>query len=179
MNKAKAANRRLLDIQRAGQGCAIETILLERILQPSLEEGRPTGVIRFGYARVMALAGALCVALNSIVRFTSKSLCALVSQLLDATYSASQMTYDMHKLGLKGLVFRIDHSNMYSLTPDGIRFAATYTKLGQRVFPPLLSAYLPPASIHLREAFKVIDVHIDDYLALGAFAKPYKTWLDI
>ena len=37
----------------------------------------------------MALAGALCVALNSVVRFTIKEPCALVFQLLDATYSAS------------------------------------------------------------------------------------------
>ncbi len=171
VNKAKAANRRLLDVQRAGQGCAIETVLWERISQPSLEEGRRTGAIRFGDIRVMALAGALCVALNSVVGFTNKSLRALVSQLLDAPYTTSQMTYDLRKLRLKGLVLRIEHSNTYSLTPDGIRFAVTYTKLGQRVLPPLLSAHLAPASVPLRDAFKVIDTHIDDYLALARLRK--------
>ena len=47
IDKARAANRRLLDIQRGRQGCAIETALWERISQPSLEEGRRTGAIRF------------------------------------------------------------------------------------------------------------------------------------
>jgi hypothetical protein len=36
--KARAANRRLLTIQRVGQGCAMETALLARISQPSVEE---------------------------------------------------------------------------------------------------------------------------------------------
>ena len=123
--------------------------------------------MRFGDIRVMVLAGALCVALNSVVGFTNKSLRALVSQLLDAPYTTSQMTYDLRKLRLKGLIFRIEHSNTYSLTPDGVRVAVTYTKLGQRVLPPLLSAHLPPAPIPLREAFKAIDAHIDAYLALA------------
>jgi hypothetical protein len=36
--KARAANRRLLTIQRVGQGCAIETATFERISQPSVQE---------------------------------------------------------------------------------------------------------------------------------------------
>jgi len=51
IDKARSANRRLLDIQRGRQGCAIETALWERISQPSLEEGRRTGAIRFGDQR--------------------------------------------------------------------------------------------------------------------------------
>ena len=50
----------------------------------------------------MALAGALCVALNTVVGFTNKSLRALVSQLLDGSFSSSQMTYDLRRLRLKG-----------------------------------------------------------------------------
>lgn len=36
VDRARIANRRLLECQRAGQGCAIETALWERISQPSL-----------------------------------------------------------------------------------------------------------------------------------------------
>jgi hypothetical protein len=46
--KARAANRRLLTIQRVGQGCAIETALLARISQPLLQEGQRTGALRLG-----------------------------------------------------------------------------------------------------------------------------------
>ena len=164
VDKARGANRRLLELQRAGQGCAIETALWERISQPSLEEGQRTGALRFGDQRAMALAGALCVALNTVVGFTNKSLRALVSQLLGGPYSTSQMTYDLRRLRLKGLVIRIQHTNSYTLSDDGIRFAVTYTKLGHRVLPPLLAANHPPAPIELRQAFRVIDNHVEDYL---------------
>jgi hypothetical protein len=164
VEKAKGANRRLLELQRAGQGCAIETALWERISQPSREEGQRTGALRFGDQRAMALAGALCVALNTVVGFTNKSLRALVSQLLDGPYSTSQMTYDLRRLRLKGLVIRVQHTNTYTLSDDGIRFAVTYTKLGRRVLPPLLALDHPPAPTELRQAFRVIDSHVEDYL---------------
>jgi hypothetical protein len=73
------------------------------------------------------------VALNTVVGFTNKSLRALVSQLLEGPYSTSQMTYDLRRLRLKGLVIRVQHTNSYTLSDDGIRFAVTYTKLGRRV----------------------------------------------
>jgi hypothetical protein len=164
VEKAKGANRRLLELQRAGQGCAIETALWERISQPSREEGQRTGALRFGDQRAMALAGALCVALNTVVGFTNKSLRALVSQLLAGPYSTSQMTYDLRRLRLKGLVIRVPHTNTYTLSSDGIRFAVTYTKLGRRVLPPLLAIDHPPAPTELRHAFRVIDAHVEDYL---------------
>jgi hypothetical protein len=162
--KANAINDRLLDTQRAGQGCAIETALWERISQPSQQEGQRTGALRFGDPRAMALAGALCVALNSVVGFTNKSLRALVSQLLNAPYTTTQMTYDLRRLRLKGLIARVDHTNSYTLTPDGQRVALTYTKLGTRVLPPLLAADRPPAPTELRQALRVIDRHVDSYL---------------
>jgi hypothetical protein len=49
--KARAANRRLLTIQRAGQGCALATALFERVALPSFEEGQRTGALRFGDPR--------------------------------------------------------------------------------------------------------------------------------
>ena len=58
-------------------------------------------------------------------------------------------TYDLRKLRLKGLVTRIPHTNSYTLTPEGIRFAITYTKLGQRVLPPILAEVCHPFSLKL------------------------------
>jgi hypothetical protein len=81
VDKAKGANRRLLELQRAGQGCAIETARWERISQPSREEGQRTGALRFRDQPAMARGGALCVVLNTVVGFPNKSLRALVYQL--------------------------------------------------------------------------------------------------
>ena len=113
----------------------------------------------------MALAGALCVALNTVVGFTKKSLLALVSELLGGLFSSSQMTYDLRRLRLKGLVVRIEHTNRYTLTDGGLRFAVTYTKLGRRLLEPLLSANQPQAPIELRRVFFSIEQHVNTYLA--------------
>ena len=164
VERARGANRRLLDCQRAGQGCAIETALWERCSQPSLEEGHRTGALRFGDQRAMALAGALCVNLLSVVGFTNKTLRGLVSQLLDGPYTQAQMTYDLRRLRLKGLIRRLPRSNTYVLTADGQRFAIAYTKLGRRVLPPLLAGDQPPAPPGLRLALRVVDWHVDNYL---------------
>jgi hypothetical protein len=165
VGKAKAANRRLLDVQRAGQGCAIETALFERISQPSLKEGQRTGALRFGEPRAMALAGTLCVALNAVVGFTNRSLRAQVSQLLGAPFSSAQMTYDLRRLRLKGLVVRVPRSHTYMLTPDGVRFALFYTKCYGRLLRPLVAGDRPPAPIELRQALRVIDHAVEDYAA--------------
>ncbi|MGC9156497.1 MAG: hypothetical protein ACP5HZ_12765 [Ferrimicrobium sp.] len=74
------------------------------------------------------------------------------------------MTYDLRKLRLKGLITRIPHTNSYTLTPEGVRFAITYTKLAKRVFPPLLAANTQPAPIQLQRALKTIENYIDSYL---------------
>ena len=162
--KARAANRRLLEVQRAGQGCAIETALWERISQPSVEEGQRTGALRFGDPRVMALTGALCVALTATVGFTNKSLRALVTSLLGAPYGSAQMTYDVRRLRLKGLVARVPHTQAYALTPDGLKAAVFYTKLDRRLLHPLLAADQPPAPPPLRAALATIDRTCADYI---------------
>jgi hypothetical protein len=64
--KARQVNHRLLMIERAGQDCAIETALFERISQPYAREGQRTGALRFGDPRVMALAGALGVMVHAV-----------------------------------------------------------------------------------------------------------------
>jgi hypothetical protein len=162
--KARAANRRLLAVQRAGQGCAISASLFERVALPSVEEGQRTGALRFGDQRVTALAGALCVALNTVVGFTNRSLRAQVSALLGGPYSSSQMTYDLRRLRMKGLIRRLPRSNTYVLTAEGLRWALFSTKVRSRVLEPLLEANQPPAPVPLRRALATIEHHVADYV---------------
>jgi hypothetical protein len=163
-HKARAANQRLLMIQRAGQDCAIETALFERISQPYEWEGQRTGALRFGDPRVMALTGALCLAINTVAGFTNRSLRAHVAGLLGAAYSSAQMTYDLRRLRLNGLIRRLDHTNTYALTRDGLRVALFYTKVHDRLLTPLLAADHPPAPPPLRAALRTVDRSVDDYL---------------
>jgi hypothetical protein len=158
--KARATNRRLLTIQRAGQGCAVSTALFERIALPSLEEGQRTGALRFGDPRTMALVGALCIAINAVAGFTNRSLRAQVAGLLATHYTAAQMTYDLRRLRRKRLIRRLPHSNSYVLTADGVRVAIFYTKVYGRLLRPLMAVDHPPAAPELRQALRIIDTHI-------------------
>ena len=155
--KARAANRRLLLIQRASQSCAVSTALFERVALPSLDEGHRTGALRFGDPRTMALLGALCITINAVAGFTNRSLRAQIAGLIATTYSSSQMTYDLRRLRRKGLIQRIPRTNTYALTSDGIRVAVFYTKLQKRLLRPLLAADQPPVIPELRQALRVID----------------------
>ena len=70
---AGQVNRRLLIIERAGQGCAIGSALFERSHQPSIREGQRTAALRFGDPRAMALTGALCCVIHAVTGFTNKA----------------------------------------------------------------------------------------------------------
>jgi len=162
--KARQVNGRLLMIERAGQGCAIGSALFERIHQPYTREGQRTGAFRFGDPRAMALAGALCCVIHAVTGFTNHSLRGLVAGLLDADYTTSQMTYDLRRLRLHGIIQRLPRSHTYRLTPEGIRVAVFFTKLHRRLLGPLLDANQPPAPIEVRRALATIDHTIDDYI---------------
>jgi hypothetical protein len=159
--RARAANTRLLTLQRVGQGCAISTALFERIALPS-QEGQRTGALRFGEPRVMALAGALCANVHTVTGFTNRSLRTRVAGLLGVDYRPTQMSYDLGRLRRKELIERVPHTNTYVLTPDGTRFALFYTKLHDRVIVPLFAADQPPTEPNIRNALAVIDHNIED-----------------
>ncbi len=162
--KARGVNDRLLTVERAGQGCAIGSALFERIHQPYIREGQRTGALRFGDTRAMALTGALCVFVHAVAGFTNKSLRGLVAGLLGQDYTTSQMTYDLRRLRLHGLIERIPRTNTYTLTPDGLRVAVFYNKIHDRLLRPLIAAGdQPPAPLELRRALTTIDRVINDY----------------
>ena len=165
VGRARQVNNRLLMIERAGQGCAIGSALFERIHQPYVREGQRTGAFRFGDQRAMALAGSLCLVVHAVTGFTNKSLRGQVAGLLGNDYSSSQMSYDLRRLRLHGLIERQGRTNSYALTPDGLRVAIFYTKLQARLLRPLLSADQLPAPMELRRALATISRLMDNYIA--------------
>ena len=168
---ARQINARVLTMLCVGQSCAIETALFERVSQPYVREGQRTGALRFGDVRVMALAGALCMVVNALTGFTNRSLRAHVAALLGTTYTASQMSYDLRRLKLHGLIERLPGTNTYTTTADGIRVAVFFTKLQHRLLAPLLAADRPPASPGLRCALATIDKEVKDYIANARLGK--------
>ncbi|MGI9119727.1 MAG: hypothetical protein ACR2G7_06350 [Acidimicrobiales bacterium] len=125
-------------------------VTFERTHQPYNCEGQRTGALRFGDPRAMALAGALSCVVHAVTGFTNHSLRGLVAGLLGQDYSTNQMTYDLRRLRLHGLIRRLPHTNTYLLTPEGIRVAVFYTKLQNRLLRPLLATDHPPAPLEVR-----------------------------
>lgn len=169
--KARDVNRRLLDTERVGQGCVLASPAFERVAQSSVTtEGRRAPALRFGDPRVMALLGALCISLNA-VGFTSRSLRAQVSRLLGMAYTVNQMSYDLDRLRLNGIIERLEGTNTYHLSADGQRVAIFYTKIYNRLLRPLLAANSPPAPTDLRAALHTIDQHVHRYISDARLGK--------
>jgi hypothetical protein len=170
--KARACNQRILQAERVGQGCVLASPAFERIAHPTVDTaGGRTPALRFGDPRVMALTGALCQTLLAATGFTNKSLRALIAGLLGSDYRPGQMTYDLRRLRLNGLIRRLPHSNRYTLTTDGIRIAIFYTKIYNLLLVPLTAADQPQAPENLRTALSTIDRYVDDYTARARLPK--------
>jgi hypothetical protein len=164
--RARACNGRLLQAERAGQGCVLANPVFERIAHPSLTaDGRRATAMRFGDPRVQALAGALCVTLCAVTGITNRSLRALMTGLLGTPYAMTQASYDLARLRRNQLITRRPHSNTYDLTADGLKFAIFYTKVHDRVLTPLFATGQPQAPPQLRTALRAIEHLIDDRLA--------------
>jgi hypothetical protein len=165
--KARAANRRLLDTERVGQGCVLASPAFERIAHPTVTaEGRRAPALRFGDPRVQALAGALCNLLLAVTGITNKSLRALMTGLLGQPYSIGRASYDLTRLRRNALIERVPGHNLYRLTPDGLAFAIFYSKVHNRVLRPLLAtADTPHAPPQIKAALHTLEQHIDARLA--------------
>ena len=153
-----------MDYEQVGQGCVLASPAFERIARPSLVDGRRAPALRFGDPRVQALAGALAITVHLIGGFTNKTLRPLVEQLLGEPYNQARCCYDLRRLRRKGLIVRLEHSNTYVLTDDGQRFAIFYTKVHNRLLRPMLAADKPPAPLEVRQALKVLDHAVTDYI---------------
>jgi hypothetical protein len=159
--RARAINTRLLETERAGQGCVFDSPAFARISQPTLtQDGRRAPGLRFGDPRVMALAGALANTLCAVTGITNKSLRALMTGLLGTAYTMNQASYDLARLARNGLITRVPHRNLYAFTPDGLRFAVFYTKVHDRVLRPLMASDQPQAPPPLRQALHVLDAEV-------------------
>jgi hypothetical protein len=161
-------NRRLLEVERVSHNCGLSGDSIQRVVQPTVtEEGQRAPGLKFGDPRVMALWVALSLFTHLIQGFRNRDLRRHVADLLGAdagSYSAAQMTYDLRRLRLKGLIYRPPRTHRYFLTPHGWKVARLMTRLEARVFRPALAAFedhpaaLPP---QLSLALQRVDAQLD------------------
>lgn len=140
-------NNRLLEQETISEDCFLPLQIIQQVGQSSLtDNGQRASALRFGDQRVMALFAALAGQSYIPKPLGNRTLRSTVAQLLSAApedYTSAQMTYDLRRLRLKGLIERMGNSHRYCLTTLGIKVATFFTRLYQRLFRPGLAALLP------------------------------------
>ena len=137
-----AANRRLLDVQRIGSDSVLGKAEFERVHTPIEVSGQRAGGLRFGDEKVQTLFCALLSFVLLVRGFSNRDLREqwapqLGKQADDMT--SGQMTYQLRRLKLHGLIERIAGTNRYELTQWGRRVIVFYHRLHARVLLPAMS----------------------------------------
>jgi hypothetical protein len=171
-------NRRLLEVERVSHNSGLSGDGIQRVVQPTVtDDGEKAPALKFGQPRVMALFVALTLFQHLIDGFHNCDLRPLVADLLGVTgeqYSASQMTYDLRRLRLKGLIFRPPKTHRYFLTPYGWKIARLFARLETRVFRPAVATFTGPDAVlpfPLRASLDRVDAQLDE-LIYEAFPHP-------
>lgn len=157
------ANRRLLDVQRISQDCAIGEAAFDRVQCPIEVDGQRAPALRFGDKRVQALLHALLLFRFLAQGFSNRDLREHLAPLLGFApghMTQGRMTYDLRRLRLHGLIARIPRTHRYRLTPFGIRLAYFFTRTYARLLRPGVTALLShprPRDAALRAAFDRLE----------------------
>jgi hypothetical protein len=166
-----AINRRLLETERVSQDCLLSSESFARVSQPTTtDSGQRAPGLRFGQPRVMALFAALSRFAPSLNGFRHAEMREIVPTLLGidpGTYTTSQMSYDLRRLRLKGLIARIDGKHVYVLTTYGRKVVYLMTKLQQRIFDVASAAIETTAALpsQLAHAFRQLDAELAKLVA--------------
>jgi len=157
------ANRRLLDVQKISHDCAMGQLAFDRINQPIEVAGQRASALRFGQTRVMALLAAI-VMFRFLPRGFSNAdlrqqLAAFLSRPAGAI-TAGQMSYDLRRLRLHGLIERIPRSHRYRVTAEGMRAAIFLLRAHTHLLRPGMAAAVdraPPAVTPIQATIARID----------------------
>jgi hypothetical protein len=170
------ANRRLLDVQRLSQDCAIGEAAVDRIHRPIVVDGQRAAALRFLDPRVLALFCALVVFRLLPAGFTARDLRQHVAPLLGLApeaLPAGRVTYDLRRLRLHGLIERLPKRHRYRVTDPGLRLALFLPRVWARTLRPGLATIMPDAAPNdrsLRRAFERLEQTMNEWCAQAKLA---------
>jgi hypothetical protein len=170
------ANRRLLRVQRISHDVPLGENVLSELQAPARLQGQRASGLRFGDPRVLALLSALLLFRLLPRGFSNRDLREQLAPLLGRDLdhlSQGQMTYDLRRLRLRGLIERIPRSHRYHVTDTGFRIALFLTRAHARLVRPGLAAALdsrPPAPTPLAAALARLDQAVDRIWTQGIAA---------
>jgi hypothetical protein len=163
------ANRRLLGVQKISHdpaaGAAAITAITSPVITPA---GTRIPGLRFTDERVQALLSALCAFRLLPGGFTNREFRTHLAPLLGRRYedmTGGQITYDLRRLRVHGLIQRIPRTHRYQVTDTGLRHALFLTRLHARFLRPALAELTgkpPPVPAPLRAADRAYRNAIDN-----------------
>jgi hypothetical protein len=160
------ATRRLLDVQRISHDPAEGAATLAALTQPAISPaGTRTAGMPITSPRVQALLAALCVFRLLPNGFTHRDLRTHLAPwpgLTPEAMTSGQITYDLRRLRIHGLIQRIPGTFRYQVTAAGIGQARFLTRLTQRLLIPGLAELTDPGPSPLRTAARAYDAAIDE-----------------
>jgi hypothetical protein len=161
------ANRRLLNVQRISQDCALGEDAYHGVNNPVEVDGQRASGLRFADTAVQSLLTAL-MAFRLVPRgFSNRDLRNYWNPLLRKAsddMTPGQMTYHVRRLRLQGLIERIPGTHRYRVTRQGWRTALFCTRTSNRLLRPELAQTVPDEVLddtELRRAFDKIDSQIE------------------
>jgi hypothetical protein len=164
------ANRRLLDVQRISQDCAVGEDAFHRINDPVEVDGQRASGLRFADVAVQALLSALLVFRLLPRGFSNRELRDYWAPLLGKAptdMTPGQMTYHLRRLRLHGMIERIPKTHRYRVTPQGGRAALFCTRTYTRLLRPGLAQVIPEEArddTELRREFDQLDAKIEKWM---------------
>jgi hypothetical protein len=138
----RAANRRVLEVERLSHDCQIGAAAFEKLQKPAEVDGQHAAALPFGQERVQALLLVLVMFCLQPEGFRNRQLRPLLAQLLgiaESQLSPGRMSYDLRRLRLHGIIERIPKTQRYRLSDFGLKTALFYSRLYQRLLRPGLS----------------------------------------
>jgi hypothetical protein len=165
-----AANRRMLELEKASHDCRIGAQTFEALQSPASVEGQRASALRFGDARVQCLFAVLLLLCLQLEGFRNRQLRPLLAQILgleESNISAGRVSYELRRLRLHGLIERIEGTHRYRLTPEGLGTVVFYQRTYARIIRPGLSV-IPSTScrqdLPIVRAFHKLQSEIDAYI---------------
>jgi hypothetical protein len=162
-----AANRRLLRVEYLSHDCLIGDDHLDSLTHPVVGDTQRAAALRLGDRRVLALMQMLCLFVLHPSGFRHRDVRTAVAQLLGRPlndYGPSQMTYDLRRLRLHGLIERVPATHRYRITATGARLAVLYLRIYARGFRTAASLPTPPGDRRGSKALEQLDAALTTFL---------------
>jgi hypothetical protein len=164
------ANRRLVDVQRISQDCAVGEVAFKGVNEPVEVDGQRASGLPFADVAVQALLSSLLVFRLLPRGFSNRDLRDHWAPLLGKSpddMTPGQMTYHLRRLRLHGLIKRITGTHRYQVTRQGWRAALFFTRTYNRILRPGLAQIVPIEVLddsELRRGFDQIDTAIERWI---------------